>query len=72
MRQILSAPYLQTSMREYITYNVMSPNSIGRGNYEIMACVYLSIYSVPQPNSTTERPRKAKIGMMESHHTINQ
>jgi len=31
--------------------------------------VYPSDCSVPQPNSTTERPRKPKISVMEAHHT---
>jgi len=33
--------------------------------------IHLSVYHMPQPNLTTERPRKLKIGSIEAHHTSN-
>jgi len=54
----------------------MTPISVGKGYYEMMGCVCPSVRPsvchVPQPNSTTAKPRKRKIGRMEAHHTGNQ
>jgi len=45
------------------------------GHYEMMADICLSICwfvsRVPQPNLTTERPRKPKIGTTKADHTGN-
>ena len=57
----------------------MSPTYIGRGHYEMMGVVCLSVHSlsdksvcrVPRPNLRTVRPKKPKIGMMEAHHADN-
>ena len=44
---------------------IMPRTSIGSGHYEMMVGVCLLCAS------TTERPRKPKIGRMEAHHTGN-
>jgi len=53
----------------------MSPTSVGRGHYKMMACICLSVCPsvcrMPRPNSRTERPRKPKIGRMEDRYTSN-
>jgi len=54
----------------------MTPTSVERGRYKIMAGVCLSIrpyvcLSCAQPNSRMERHREPKIGTMEAHHTGN-
>jgi len=49
----------------------MSQISVGRGHYEMMGGVCLSVCRVPRPNSRMEMPTKPKIGRMEAYHMGN-
>jgi len=54
---------------------VYVPDLRGKGHYKVMGGVCMSVRPsvcrVPRPNSRTERPRKPKIGRMETYRTGN-
>jgi len=54
-----------------VFYVLLCPDLRREGHYEMRAGVCLSVRLSVCRDSTTERPRKPKIGVMEVHHTSN-